>query len=106
MKVYKVGKDAFAERAKVLSDNVLHTTEVGDDVIKGYVDSQYDGLLYLSILKNDGFEIYIDGEKQKDIYDVNTAFTGVKVSKGHHEVKIVYHISIFGLLLVVVITVL
>lgn len=115
MKVYKVGKDAFAERAKVLSDNVLHTTEVGDDVIKGYVDSQYDGLLYLSILKNDGFEIYIDGEKQKDIYDVNTAFTGVKVSKGHHEVKIVYHIigypyvyyiSIFGLLLAVVITVL
>ena len=75
----------------------------------------YQSLLYLSILKNDGFEIYIDGEKQKDIYDVNTAFTGVKVSKGHHEVKIVYHtigypyvyyIAILGVVLAIAIAVL
>ena len=49
-------------------------------------------MLYLSIIKNDGWDIYIDGEKADKVYQVDTAFTGVKTSKGHHTVKLVYNI--------------
>ena len=75
--------------------------------IVGSVDGVKDGYLITSIPYDEHFEVEIDGKDVK--YEkVNTAFLGVKMPDGTHEVEIVYHapglkmgkvLSVTGLLL-------
>lgn len=75
--------------------------------IVGSVDGVKDGYLITSIPYDEHFEVKIDGKDVK--YEkVNTAFLGVKMPVGTHEVEIVYHapglkmgkvLSVTGLLL-------
>lgn len=75
--------------------------------IVGSVDGVKDGYLITSIPYDEHFEVKIDGKDVK--YEkVNTAFLGVKMPDGTHEVEIVYHapglkmgkvLSVTGLLL-------
>lgn len=77
------------------------------DRIVGSVDGVKDGYLITSIPYDEHFEVKIDGKDVK--YEkVNTAFLGVKMPNGTHEVEIVYHapglkmgkvLSVTGLLL-------
>ena len=77
--------------------------------IVGSVDGVKDGYLITSIPYDEHFEVKIDGKDVK--YEkVNTAFLGVKMPDGTHEVEIVYHapglkmgkvLSVTGLLLLV-----
>lgn len=77
------------------------------DRIVGSVDGVKDGYLITSIPYDEHFEVKIDGKDVK--YEkVNTAFLGVKMPDGTHEVEIVYHapglkmgkvLSVTGLLL-------
>ena len=58
--------------------------------IVGSVDGVKDGYLITSIPYDEHFEVKIDGKDVK--YEkVNTAFLGVKMPVGTHEVEIVYH---------------
>ena len=82
----------YDKQSKKLSEQRLKTTSIKNDVVEGTVDAKQDGLLYLNIIKNDGWSVYIDGKKADKVYQVDTAFTGVKISKGHHKVKLVYSI--------------
>lgn len=77
------------------------------DRIVGSVDGVKDGYLITSIPYDEHFEVKTDGKDVK--YEkVNTAFLGVKMTDGAHEVEIVYHapgvkvgkvLSVTGLLL-------
>lgn len=58
--------------------------------IQGNICVKYDGWFVTSIPYDPHFKIYIDG-KEKKIQKVNTAFTGCKIEKGTHEVKMIYH---------------
>lgn len=110
-----VSSDKFFEEAQKLSDQRLNTKTVKNDLVEGTVNAKKDGLLYLSIIKNDGWKVYIDGKKADKLYQVDTAFTGVKIKKGQHTVKLVYSTvgmpytlfaSVFGIIILVVIEIL
>lgn len=58
--------------------------------IQGNICVKHDGWFVTSIPYDPHFKIYIDG-KEKKIQKVNTAFTGCKIEKGTHEVKMIYH---------------
>ena len=76
-------------------------------MIEGKIELSKDSYIKTSIPYDKGFEIYIDG-KLVDYEIVNKSFLGFKISKGVHNIKIVYTaplfkeglvISLFGLLL-------
>ena len=92
IKLLVVPTTKYETNAKKLSKQRFKTTSIKNDEVTGTVDAKKNGMLYLSIIKNDGWDIYIDGEKADKVYQVDTAFTGVKISKGHHTVKLVYNI--------------
>ena len=92
IEVLTVPTKEYAKKAKELSKQRLVTTSIKNDEVKGYVDAKKDGMLYLSIIKHDGWKIYVDGKKVDKVYQVDTAFTGVKVKKGHHNIKLVYNV--------------
>lgn len=59
------------------------------DTIEGNIEVSNTGYLLTSIPYDEGFTIYIDGQKKK-IEKVNTSFLGTKIKKGSHHVKIIY----------------
>ena len=62
----------------------------GGDKICGTVDVSADkGIFTMSIPYDEGFRVYVDGEETRSFL-TDTAFIGFSVSKGTHDIKIVY----------------
>lgn len=89
--IIAVPMEQYDKAAKKLELNRLNVTSHKRDTVEANVDAQNNGLLYLGVLYNDGWDIYVDGKKVKDIYRVNKAFMGVKIAKGHHNIVMKYH---------------
>lgn len=68
----------------------LNITSIKGNQINGTINVTRDSYLNINIPYDKGFEIYIDNIKQ-DYELINTAFMGTKISKGIHEVKIIYN---------------
>lgn len=91
----------------------LNITSIKENQINGTINVTRDSYLNINIPYDKGFEIYIDNIKQ-DYELINTAFMGTKISKGIHEVKIIYNspmlkqskiISLIGVILFTITTV-
>lgn len=60
------------------------------NVIRGSIEMEKDGYLITSIPYDRNFEVRVDG-KQVTHEKVNTAFLGMKLEKGEHEITMIYH---------------
>ncbi len=90
MKVIALPVHNYEKQAQNLQNSKLNIEDFQGDYIKGTVDSDENGLLYLSIIKHPGWNIYVDGEKvDKPIY-ANIAFTGIPISEGKHVIELKY----------------
>lgn len=87
--VVAVSQNRFKKQARELEDNRLKVTTLHDNYVKGTVNAEYDGLLYLNVPYNDGWKVYIDGKEQKT-YVADIAFTGVDITKGKHTIELKY----------------
>lgn len=85
-------------------------TSFSDRNVSGSVDMPKDGIVFFSIYAPDNWDVYVDGEKQELIHDVNVAFAGVEVSAGQHDIELRYDfgyikkglaVSLVGLLLMI-----
>ena len=96
----------------VQSEFIVNKQETKGNIIKGTLQvNNEDGYLITSIPYDKNFEILVDGKKAA--YEkVNTAFLGLKIQEGKHEVEIIYHapglmigkiLSLIGLILFVLI---
>lgn len=75
----------------VESELILDKKATKGNVIKGSVNAMEDsGYLITSIPYDENFEVLVDGERVA-CEKVNTAFLGLKMDKGKHEVTITYH---------------
>lgn len=90
IQVVAVPVENFEHQAENLVKNRLNVTEQSNNCIKGTVDTTKGGLLYLSILYNNGWKVYVDGKEAETVYRVNTAFMGVEVAEGQHEIVLKY----------------
>ena len=59
--------------------------------VTGTVSVSKDKFLCLSIPYMDGWKAYVDGEEVK-LYQANTAFMGVELPAGDHEIELKYWI--------------
>lgn len=91
IKVYAIPMDIYAENAKALDSTKFNVTSFDGDTVKGTVDPGENSVLYLSILDDPGWKVYVDGKEADKIDDVNIAFTGVRIPKGSHKVVLEYH---------------
>lgn len=89
IKVIAVPIDGYDEQAEILEARKYNITDFSDNHIKGTVSSESGGLLYLSILFNDGWKAYVDGTEVNPV-TVNVSFTGIPVSAGEHSIELVY----------------
>lgn len=74
---------------QVLNRNSLKLTKWTDTQIKGTVDAEKAGLLYLSIPFDKGWSVKIDG-KEAEPYKIFDTFLSVHMTAGTHEVSLEY----------------
>ncbi|MBQ3292663.1 MAG: YfhO family protein [Mogibacterium sp.] len=90
IKVYAIPMDGYEKNAAKLDAASYKIENWDNDYVNGTVNNEEDRILYLSILRNPGWHIYIDGEKAHKIKDVNISFIGAMVPAGSHQVELVY----------------
>lgn len=104
LSVYAVPNSIYQKAAESLVPGRLDIERFDNDYIKGTVNAEKDGILYLSILDNNGWDIYVDGRKAEKREEVDIAFSGVDIKKGEHTIELKYHTS--GLLPGILVTLL
>lgn len=87
--VYALKKDVFEEAYKKLADEQLEITSFSDTEITGNINALNDGVMFLSIPYEKGWNVYVDGEKTETT-QVLGSMLGVKLSAGQHSIKIKY----------------
>lgn len=89
LKVYSFNSEVFDDAKKVIQENTLNECRIEIGSFTGEVNADKDGILYIAYPYNDGFAIYMDGEKA-DKLRLGTGNMGVKISEGSHSIKIDY----------------
>ncbi|WP_249274454.1 YfhO family protein [Candidatus Enterococcus clewellii] len=80
--------EAFSYAVEKAKENGADLT-VDGRVVEGTVLAEKDQVLFTSIPYDNGWEVYVDGEKQK-INALQDSFLTVAIPEGEHKVKFVY----------------
>ncbi|PPK81671.1 putative membrane protein YfhO [Lacrimispora xylanisolvens] len=86
---YRFVPEGLESVYQVLNKNSLKLTKWTDTQIKGTVDAEKAGLLYLSIPFDKGWSVKIDG-KEAEPYKIFDTFLSVHMTAGTHEVSLEY----------------
>ncbi|MGN0383588.1 MAG: YfhO family protein [Eubacterium sp.] len=98
---YEFDTDAFIDLYNKLADESYEIDTFKDTYIKGTVTANEDGLLYTSIPYDEGWSVYVDGEKC-ELNSIKGALIAVNVSQGTHTIEFKYFPQ--GLLLGIIIS--
>ena len=90
MTVYAIPMDIYDSSAELLEENRINVKSFENDRIEASVDVKQDSIMYLSILDNPDWKIYVDGKKVDKIDSVNISFTGALIEKGKHDIELRY----------------
>lgn len=91
VKFYELDMDNFEKAINILKEQQLNVTKMDKNVLEGNIDVKKNNqYLFLSIPYEKGWNIYVDGKKvnYEKLYD---AFIGIKLDKGHHEIKMKFY---------------
>lgn len=82
----------FKEGFNALKGDSLNVDVFDETYIKGTINASDDGVIYTSINYDNGWSVYIDGEKveKDDIFAIGDALLGVNVTKGEHTLEFKY----------------
>lgn len=89
--LYAMSTELYDKYAKAHSADALKVSEYDEKSVRGIIESDEDGILFLSIPVNKCWDIYIDGEKSETIENMNLTFTGSYVPAGRHDVELKYN---------------
>ncbi len=89
--IYAYSLDAKVLNAgyKRLLENSLDVSEYSETKIKGTLISKENCILYSSIPYDEGWSVYVDGEKA-EIFEIGKCQLGVMIKPGKHTVEYVY----------------
>ena len=81
--------EAYSESYEKLAKNTYDIDVFEDDYVKGSIHADEDGLMMTSILADDNFTVYVDGEaiEYKTVADT---MIGVPLTAGDHVVEFKY----------------
>lgn len=87
--VYKLNLEAVDTVYEILNHQTMVMEQYTDTSIKGCIDVQDAGRLILSIPKEEGWSLFVDG-KETEILDFKDSFISVYLEEGHHEIELKY----------------
>lgn len=87
--VYAVPMDVYKASVEKLKQTPFNLTKIDDMSIEGNIENQKPGILQISTPYTTGWKAYVDG-KETEIINVNTAFIGIALDSGKHEIVFKY----------------
>ena len=88
-RVYRVNFDSLKKLYYILNKNPLVLSKISDTKLVGKVHTVEGTTLFTSIPYDEGWSVYVDGQKTEKI-KLMDAFIGLELEKGQHEIKFVY----------------
>ena len=85
----------FDETIAELSNKRYNISSFSNSQVEGTVDSEKDGILFLSIIEPERWDCYVDGKKTEIIPNTDIAFAGVEIPRGHHDVSLKLNNSLY-----------
>ena len=89
MDLVSFNKEAYLAAMGQLKTNKIENVHSKGNIITGTIDAGIGGTLFTTIPYDDGFSIYVDGEKTKYDKALNT-FISLELSPGTHDIKFIY----------------
>lgn len=83
--------ESYKQQFEKLSEYTLQDTVLGNDEVTGRITVPDERILCLQLLYTDGWEAYDNGVPA-EIIPVNGCMTGLRLSPGEHEIRLVYHV--------------
>lgn len=91
IEVIAVPMDSYEETVEQLQQNELQNVSVTNKEIKGTVAVKENGILQITTSYTTGWKAYVDGVPTNTIR-VNTAFIGIPLEAGEHEIYLKYEV--------------
>ena len=82
-------KMSFVSQAKTLQSRGMTITKFDTDLIEGEITADKDGILLLTIPDDGGWKLFIDGQ-ETEIVRAASYFCSAPITKGTHEIRMVY----------------
>lgn len=86
---YYINKEAFEEFYNKIKANLLNVTKYTDTKIIGNITSEENQMVFTTLSYDKGYKVYVDGKKIKTKKVLDT-FLAFDITKGKHDIKIVY----------------
>ena len=90
VKLYTVPAEVYTDAYAARCAEMLHNVTTGVNTLSGSIDLSSDKILSVDLLYSPGWQAYVDGA-QSPVYRANGLFLGIPLTKGSHEIKLVYH---------------
>ena len=85
----ELDKVVLANDYAKLSEHAIDLSEAKDGYLKGTIDAGEGGTMFIAVPYDEGWSAYVDGKKVK-INKVQTAFMGIELSAGTHDIELKY----------------
>lgn len=89
VKVYSVPENIYTDAYYERTEDILEDFETSTNSASGNISLSKDKVLVISLLHNDGWTAYVDGEKAP-IYKANGIFIGIPLTAGEHSIELHY----------------
>ena len=86
---YYLDGEVFEKQIEKIKETSFVVDEKRNNKLKGKINLDNDGTLFLSIPYEDGFDVYVDGKKV-DYLKLYDSFLGIKLKKGNHKISITF----------------
>ena len=88
---YQMDDEKFANFYQNLNYNSIQITNFSNKQIEGIMEVDDDKTVFTSLNYDEGFKVFVDDKKVKT-FSIANSFLGFDISKGKHNVKIIYEI--------------
>lgn len=89
IKLYVIKNSSYDEQIENLKETKFENMKIDGNNISGKINNDKNGILQLSIPYSEGWKVFVDG-KEQELLNVNTAFIGVELDAGEHNVEFKY----------------
>ncbi|MBE6876690.1 MAG: hypothetical protein E7496_08260 [Ruminococcus sp.] len=86
---YQLNEDVLKKGYEAIQDGGMTLTSFADTSLSGTVNASQGGMLYLSIPYEEGWSVWVDGQKS-ELFPVMGAMSGVNLSSGTHQISLKY----------------
>lgn len=89
--------EVFDKVYKQLDDEILTVKDYDSTYVNGTINVQNDGIMFTSIPYDEGFTVYVDGQKTDIVPIGDGGLLGVPLTKGQHQIEFKYHVKGFNI---------